>query len=89
MNCYDYRQRIAAQWFLSNISLDGSPFGISKTLRCCKGGKFALYNYISFWYFQSISNMLYFPGQRSHGFVTTDDDDDEDDKSGLDSFSKE
>ncbi|KAL5971413.1 CDK5 and ABL1 enzyme substrate 2 [Taenia solium] len=39
MNCYDYRQQVAAQWFLSSISLDGNAHGISRPTRGYKNGQ--------------------------------------------------
>ncbi|VDK40129.1 unnamed protein product [Taenia asiatica] len=39
MNCYDYRQQVAAQWFLSSISLDGNVYGISRPTRGYKNGQ--------------------------------------------------
>ncbi|KAH9281861.1 CDK5 and ABL1 enzyme substrate 2 [Echinococcus granulosus] len=39
MNCYEYRQQIAAQWFLSTISLDGNAHGLARTARYSKSGQ--------------------------------------------------
>ncbi|KAM3171949.1 hypothetical protein ACTXT7_015553 [Hymenolepis weldensis] len=37
MNCYEYRHRATAQWFLSSISLDGSSCDFSKTNKYNRG----------------------------------------------------
>ncbi|VDN96330.1 unnamed protein product [Rodentolepis nana] len=37
MSCYDFRYRAAAQWFLSNISLDGISCDFSKSSKCGRG----------------------------------------------------
>ncbi|KAL5106389.1 CDK5 and ABL1 enzyme substrate 2 [Taenia crassiceps] len=39
MNCYEYRQQIAAQWFLSSISLDGDAHGLSRPTLGYKNGQ--------------------------------------------------